>query len=71
MPIVIDPGIARGKPVIQGTRVPVATVLEQLAAGLPVDDLARDFGITVQDVRDALAYAGELVNEAQVSPLPG
>ena len=71
MPIVIDPGIARGKPVIKGTRVPVATVLEQLAAGLPLEELVRDCGITVQDVRDALAYAGELVNEAQVYPLPG
>ena len=70
MPIVIDPNVARGKPVIRGTRVPVATVLEQLEAGLPIDELVREFDITVQDVRDALAYARELVTEAQVYHLP-
>ena len=51
--------------------MPVATVLEQLAAGLPIEEVVQDFGITIQDVRDALVYAGELLNETQIYPLPG
>ena len=37
------PGILGGKPVIQGTRVPVDLLLELVDAGLGVDDILREY----------------------------
>jgi hypothetical protein len=43
--IVLDPEIANGKPVVRGTRVPVAAILNALAGGKQIDETAREFGI--------------------------
>jgi uncharacterized protein (DUF433 family) len=55
--IVVDPEIVHGKPVIAGTRIPVALILGQLAAGVGDDELEREYGLSKQQVQDALAYA--------------
>jgi uncharacterized protein (DUF433 family) len=62
MPIIVDPSIVCGKPVVQGTRVPVVTILEQLAAGLSVAHLLLDFDLRVEDIRDALTFTGAVVD---------
>jgi uncharacterized protein (DUF433 family) len=67
--ILIDPRIQHGKPVIRGTRVPVARIVGGLAGGMTVDEVAREFGVTEEDVRAALGYAAELVEEDVVYPL--
>ena len=36
-------GILGGKPVIQGTRIPVDLLLELVDAGLSVDDILREY----------------------------
>lgn len=64
--IVIDERIRSGKPVIEGTRVPVELVLGQLAGGLPVDDVAAEYGLTRDDVFAALAYAAHLVGTEEI-----
>lgn len=68
--IVIDPKICHGKPVIRGTRVPVARVVGYLAGGMSFEDAERDFDLTPEDVRAALDYAAELLNLEQHHPLP-
>lgn len=40
--ITIDPQVIVGKPRIKGTRVPVALILEKLAAGLTYEDVLED-----------------------------
>jgi len=67
--ISIDPEVCHGKACIRGTRVMVAVVLDNLAAGESPEDIARDYRIGVDDVRAALMYAGELARE-QVVALP-
>ena len=64
--IVIDPRIHHGKPVIRGTRVPVARIVGGLAGGMTVDEVAQEYGVTDGDVRAALSYAAELVDEGVV-----
>ena len=60
--ITIDPAVMIGKPVIKGTRMPVALVLAKLAANPDLDDVFRDYPeLTVEDVTAALAYASTLV----------
>jgi uncharacterized protein (DUF433 family) len=68
--IVIDPAICHGKPVIRGTRMPVSLVLGSLAGGMSYADLRREYDLTDEDIRAAMAYAAELVDEERHVPLP-
>lgn len=62
--IVADPRILHGAPSFRGTRIPVAVVLEQVADGMPWDDIvwAWDGGVP----REAIAEAVELARRAFV-----
>lgn len=56
--ISVDPQICGGRPVVAGTRVRVADVLEMLAGGASPAEIAADFPyISEDDVRAVLAYA--------------
>jgi uncharacterized protein (DUF433 family) len=68
--VVIDPKICHGKPVIRGTRTPVALVVGGLAGGMSFEDVQREYDLTVEDVRAALRFAGELLDQEQHHPLP-
>jgi len=50
-----------GKPVIKGTRVPVVVVSHESANGLSHEEIAEEYGITVEDVRAAVRYAVAIV----------
>ena len=68
--ILIDLRICPGKPVIRGTRVPVARVIGYLAGGMSFDDVQKDFDLAPEDVLAALDYAAELLNQEHHHPLP-
>jgi uncharacterized protein (DUF433 family) len=68
--IAIDPGVQHGKPVIRGTRVPVARVLGGLAGGMTSQEICREYGVSEEDVAAALEFATELVEDEQFHPLP-
>ncbi len=68
--IVIDPRIQHGRPVIRGTRVPIVRLLGGLAGGMSVDDVCREYEVAPEDVRAALAYASQLVEEEEHHTLP-
>jgi uncharacterized protein (DUF433 family) len=68
--IIIDPRICHGKPVIRGTRTPVAIVVGSLAGGMSFDEVQREYDLTAEDIRAALAFAAELVEQEQYRPLP-
>ncbi len=59
--IVVDPEVRFGHPVIKGTRVPVSVLLDELAAGLEVAEITREYGVTKEDVRAAIRFAAQLV----------
>lgn len=64
--IAVDPEVRFGKPVIEGTRVPVAIVVGAVAAGDTLEDVAHEYGISVEDVRAALGYAARRLEEETV-----
>ncbi len=64
--VTVDPHVCHGKACIRGTRVLVSVVLDNLAAGEAPETIARDYHLTVEDVRAALQYAGELARESVV-----
>jgi len=68
--IVVDPEIQHGKPVIRGTRVPVAIVVGSLAGGMSFEDVQREYEISMEDIRAALQFAGELIEQETYHPLP-
>jgi uncharacterized protein (DUF433 family) len=43
LPITIDPEIASGTPVFAGTRVPIEALLDNLAAGVTLDEFLDNF----------------------------
>lgn len=68
--IVIDPGIQHGKPVIRGTRVPVARIIAELAGGMTTDEIMREYEINAEDISAALAYSADLVEGEEFHLLP-
>jgi uncharacterized protein (DUF433 family) len=66
--IVLDPKVCHGKPVIRGTRMPVALVVGSLAGGMSFDEVEREYDLSIDDIRAALKFAGELVEQEQHYP---
>ena len=64
--IVVDPKIAHGRPVVRGTRVPVAVILGALAGGMEIDETARECGMSQEDVRAAIGYAARIVSQEAI-----
>jgi len=58
--VVIDPKICHGKPVIRGTRTPVAIVVGSLAGGMSFEEIQREYDLTAEDIGAALAFAANL-----------
>jgi uncharacterized protein (DUF433 family) len=69
--ILIDPKICHGKPVIHGTRMPVALIIGSLFGGMGLEEVQREYDLTADDIRAALRFGGELVEREQFHPLPG
>jgi uncharacterized protein (DUF433 family) len=68
--IVIDPKIQHGKPVIRGTRVPVARLVGGLAGGMTFQEVQDEYGVSAEDIRAALAFANQLVEQEEFHLLP-
>ena len=65
--ITINPEVMVGKPTIRGMRITVEQILKSLAAGLSVKDLLEDYlELEEEDIRVALLYASELVEEERI-----
>jgi uncharacterized protein (DUF433 family) len=65
--ITIDPAKMRGLPCIRGLRIPVATVLGQLAAERTVDQILADFpDLEAEDITASLEYATAAVQEREL-----
>ncbi len=67
--IVIDPRICHGKPVIRGTRMPVSLVVGSLAGGMTFEQVEQEYSLTRDDIRAALKFASELIDQEQHHPL--
>ncbi|MCS6882480.1 MAG: DUF433 domain-containing protein [Oscillochloridaceae bacterium] len=68
--ITVDPSICHGKACIKGTRIMVSVILDNLAAGLTIEEIMRSYpALSREAVAAALAYAAELASE-RVVPLP-
>jgi len=55
-PIAIDPTIAFGRPVVLRTGVSTNAITERLDAGESVVDLVEDYGLTADEIEEAVLY---------------
>ncbi len=61
--IQVNPAVRFGKPVIEGTRVPVDLVVGKLAGGMTVDELVGEFDLTRVQILAAFKYAAHVVSQ--------
>lgn len=62
--ITTDPNICHGQACIRGTRIPVAVVLDNLAAGLSDREILQSYPTLSEDaIRAATSYAAEIARE--------
>ena len=64
--VVVDPAVRFGKPVIQGTRVPVELVIAKLAGGMKTEEIVEEYEITQEDIQAALSYAASMLSAEEV-----
>ena len=61
--IVSDPDILAGKPIIKGSRISVQLVLEWIASGASIQDIATEFPhLPTEGIREAVIYAAHFLN---------
>jgi uncharacterized protein (DUF433 family) len=63
------PGKVSGAWVFRGTRMPVATVFENLEAGASIEDIAEWFDITPEQIKTVLEFAARSL-DAPVAAQP-
>ena len=62
--ITVDPAIAHGQACVNGTRILVSVVLDNLAAGASIEDLLESYpSLTREAIQASLAYAADLSRE--------
>jgi uncharacterized protein (DUF433 family) len=67
--IEIDPRRCGGSPLIRGTRIPVAVIIDQLASGETWDSLLKGYPeLTVDDIRAALLFAKASIENSEIIP---
>lgn len=68
--ITADPEVLGGAPVIEGTRILVSAVITRVAGGWSFDRVAAYYGVTEEDVRDALMYASLVTGKPASEAVP-
>jgi len=58
------PGKVSGAWVLRGTRMPVQTIIENLEAGLSVQEITEVFDVTADEVREVLEFIRESLEKA-------
>ena len=68
--ITIQPDIHHGDPCIQGTRIPVSTILGSLADGMTPTEIQDYYPqLSLDDIYATLAYAAEISRQEILLPL--
>ena len=66
--IIVDPAICHGKACIKGTRIMVAVILDNLAAGLSTEEILNSYpSLSREAIQAAISYAAELTRERIVA----
>jgi uncharacterized protein (DUF433 family) len=65
--ITVDSARLDGLPCIRDLRIPVATVVDMVAAGMSDSDILKAYpDLEAEDIREALRFAADAVRERQL-----
>jgi uncharacterized protein (DUF433 family) len=68
--ISIDPRVCFGKPCNRGARIWVSLIVDNLAEGMPEEEILAAYPqLRSEDIRAALAFAAEMTRE-RIIPIP-
>ena len=68
--ISLNPKVMMGKPVIKGTRLTVEFIVNLMAHGATTADILTEYeGLTEDDIKACLLFAGESLGRAEFMPL--
>jgi len=68
--ISLNPKVMMGKPVIKGTRLTVEFIVNLMAHGATTADILTEYeGLTEDDIKACLLFAGESLGSAEFMPL--
>jgi uncharacterized protein (DUF433 family) len=66
--ITVDPNVCHGNACLKDTRITVSVVLDNLAAGLSIEEILRSYpSLKQESILAALSYAAELTRERIIS----
>jgi uncharacterized protein (DUF433 family) len=66
--IIVDPTVCHGKACFKGTRIMVSVILDNLAAGLSLDEILSSYpSLSREAIQAAMTYAAELARERVVA----
>lgn len=69
--ITVDPSVCHGQACIQGTRVMASVVLDNLAAGVDIDELLKSYpSLSREGILATMAYAADLARDRTVDLIP-
>jgi uncharacterized protein (DUF433 family) len=54
--IAIDPAIAFGRPILEGRGIATGVITDRVDAGEKVEDVAADYNLSVDEVKQAIVY---------------
>jgi len=64
-----DPEVMHGKPVIEGTGVPVEVVLNTLAEGVSVEEICEEYDLSEEQILAAVNFAADKVSKEEYRAL--
>jgi len=68
--ITVDPDVCHGNACLKDTRIMVSVVLDNLAAGLSIEEILRSYpSLKQESILAAISYAAELTRE-RIIPMP-
>ena len=64
--VVLNPSVCHGKACIRGTRIMVSVILDNLAEGLVVEDILKNYpSLKKEDVQAALLAKEEVIGQLE------
>ncbi|OIP77846.1 MAG: hypothetical protein AUK48_03135 [Oscillatoriales cyanobacterium CG2_30_44_21] len=67
--ITVNTEIQHGKPVLRGTRIPIAIIIGSLAGGMSYEEVIQEYAVTQDQILASLAYFAELLNYETIYPM--
>jgi len=69
--IIVNQKILNGKPIFQGTRIPVEIILDFLTQDYSTEEIIKEYPrLTKDDIISALKFATNRIKEEQIYPAP-